>query len=168
MAGAREQPFGVKSGRRQRRQCSFRVVHFLWFDPHVMKGGVDVFFQHALHLGRDRSPHQIEGIDGKERIPGVGLDLEAFHEAIGLDRLEFALVLDAGERLGGRPVVGGLENAAKQDRDVFEFGPDPLFDRRDGLVAQEGVGTAEIEHELRRGDAHDGLPGRFLYPSIVA
>ena len=62
-----------------------------------------------------------------------------------------ALVLDAGERLGGRLVVGGLEDAAEQDRDIFEFCAGALFDRRDRLMAEEGIRAAEIEHELRIG-----------------
>ena len=65
--------------------------------------------------------------------------------------MEFALVLDAGQRFGGRLVVGGLENAAKQDRHIFELHTDPFFDRRNRLMAQEGVRAAEIEHELRIG-----------------
>src|SRR5580698_2946809 len=32
LASAREQPFGVESGGRQRRNCYFRVVHFLGLD----------------------------------------------------------------------------------------------------------------------------------------
>jgi hypothetical protein len=65
--------------------------------------------------------------------------------------MELALVLDPGERFGRRLVVGGLEDAAEQDRDVFEFYAGALFDRGDGLVAEEGVGAAEIEQELRGG-----------------
>ena len=86
---------------------------------------------------------------GKERIPDIGPDVEALEEALGLERLKFALVLDAGERLGRRLVVGGLEDAAEQDRHIFELGAGALFDRRNRLVAEESVRTAEIEHELR-------------------
>src|SRR6202044_703231 len=98
------------------------------------------------------------------RIPRVRLDPEAFHEAFGFERVEFALVLDAGQSFGGGFVIGGLEDAAKQDRHVFESHAGALFDRRDRLVAEESIGAAEIEHELR-GWAHGGLPERwrFLY-----
>jgi hypothetical protein len=72
--------------------------------------------------------------------------------------VEFALVLDAGERLGRRLVVGGLEDAAEQDRHILEFHACALFDRRDRLVTEEGIGAAEVEHELRGGWAHGDLP----------
>ena len=38
-----------------------------------------------------------------------------------------------------------------------------LLDRRDRLVTEKGIGAAEIEHELRGGGAHGGLPD-FLLP----
>ena len=116
-----------------------------------MKRGVDIFLEHALELRGDGGAHQIEGVDGKERIPDIWLDVEAPDEALGLQRVKLALVLDAGQRLGRRLVVGGLEDAAEQDRHIFEFHAGALFDRRDRLVAEEGVGAAEIEHELRGG-----------------
>ena len=98
-------------------------------------------------------------LTGKERIPDVGLDPKALDEALGLQRVKFALVLDAGERFGGRFVVGGLEDAAEQDRHIFEFHAGALFDRRDRLMAEKRVGAAEIEQELRGSRAHGGLPG---------
>src|ERR1700730_15221362 len=122
-----------------------------------MERGLDIFFEHALELGGDRRAHQIEGVDRKERIPDIGLDLEALDESLGLQRVELGLVLDAGERLGRRFVVGGLEDAAEQDWHIFEFHTGTLFDRRDSFMAEEGVGAAEIEHELRA-LAHGGLP----------
>ena len=39
-----------------------------------------------------------------------------------------------------------------------EFHVRAFFDRRDRLVAEERIGAAEIEHELRGGWAHGGLP----------
>ena len=88
-------------------------------------------------------------LTGKEWIPDIGLDPKALQEALGLQRVEFALVLDAGQRFGGRLVVGGLEDAAEQDRHIFEFHAGALFDRRNRFVAEEGIGAAEIEQELR-------------------
>ena len=40
--------------------------------------------------------------------------------------------------------------------------PDPLLDRGDRFVAEIGVGTSDIEHELRRSLAHGGLPWRTV------
>jgi len=65
--------------------------------------------------------------------------------------VKLALVLDAGKRFGGGFVVGGLEDAAEQNRHILEFHPGAFFDRRDRLVTEEGIGAAEIEHELRGG-----------------
>src|SRR5205807_3346845 len=104
-----------------------------------MEGRFDIFFEHALELGRNGSAHQVEGVDRKERIPDVRLDLEALDEALGLDREKLWLVLDAGQRLGWRLVVGGLEDAAEQDRDILEFDADAPFDRRNRFMAEEGV-----------------------------
>ena len=146
---ARQQFCGIEAGRGQRLGRHFRVVHFLRLDPHVMERGLDIFLEHAFELRRDRRAHQVQRVDGKERIPDIGLDLKALQEALGLQRVEFALVLDAGERFGRRLVVGGLEDAAEQDRHIFEFHAGALFDRRDRLVAEERIGAAEIEQELR-------------------
>ena len=88
-------------------------------------------------------------LTGKNGFRGVWLDPKTLDEAFGLQRMELGLVLDPGERLSGRLVVGGLEDAAEQDRDIFELHASALFDRRDRLMAEEGVGAAEIEHELR-------------------
>jgi hypothetical protein len=114
-----------------------------------MKCGINVFLEHALELGGDRGAHQVQRIDRKKRIPGIGPDVEALDEPLGLQCVELALVLDAGKCFGRRLVVGGLENAAEQDRDIFEFRTRALFDRRDRLMAEEGVRAAEIEQELR-------------------
>ena len=84
--------------------------------------------------------------------------MEPRDELFGLKLVKLALVLDAGEGFGGRLVVGGLEDAAEQDRDIFEFRAGAPFDRRDRLVTEKGIGAAEIEHELRGGSAHGGLP----------
>ena len=127
-----------------------------------MECGFDIFFEHALQLRRDGGAHQIEGVDRKERIPDIGLDVEALDEALGLERLKFGLVLDAGQRLGGRFVVGGLEDAAEQDRHIFEFHAGALLDRRDRFMAEEGVRAAEIEHELRAWGHGGLLKSRFL------
>jgi hypothetical protein len=114
-----------------------------------MEGGLDIFLEHAFELGRHRRAHQVQRVDREEWIPDIGLDAKALQKTFGLQRVEFALVLDAGERFGGRLVVGGLEDAAEQDRHIFELRVRALFDRRDRFVAEEGVGTAEIEQELR-------------------
>ncbi len=128
----------------------------------MVKRGVDVFFEYALELRGDGGAHQVEGVDGKERIPGIGPDVKALDEALGFQRVKFALVLDAGKRFGGGFVVGGLEDATEQDRHIFELHADPLFDRRDRLVTEKGVGAAEIEHELRDGGVHGDLPDVLL------
>ena len=113
-----------------------------------MEGGFDIFLEHTLELGCHGCTHQVERVDREERVPDIGLDAKALQEALGFQRVEFALVLDAGERFGGRLVVGGLEDAAEQDRHIFELHPGALFDRRNRFVAEEGVGAAEIEQEL--------------------
>src|SRR4051794_37976802 len=114
-----------------------------------MKGRFDIFLEHALELRGDRRAHQIKGVDRKERVPDIGLDLEAPDEPFGFDPLKLTLVLDPGQRLGGRFVIGGLEYPAEQDWDVFEFHSGAFFNRRDRLMAEESVGAAEIEQELR-------------------
>src|ERR1700742_695157 len=123
-----------------------------------MKRGVDIFFEHAFELRGDCRAHQVKRVDRKERVHGVRLDLEAFDETLGLQSMKLALVPDASQRLRRRFVVGGLEDAAKQDRYIFEFYAGPLFDRRNRLMAEERIGAAEIEQELRGGSAHGGLP----------
>ena len=124
-----------------------------------MKRGVDIFFEYALELRGDGGAHQIEGVDRKERIHRVGLDPKTLHKPLGFQRVELALVPDAGKRFGGRLVVGGLEDAAEQHRDIFKCRAGALFDRRDRLVAEKGIGAAEIEYEFWGGWAHGGLSG---------
>src|SRR5437762_3399185 len=80
---------------------------------------LDVSLEHALELRGDGRAHQVQRVDGKERVPDKGLNMEALDETLGLDGVKLALVLDAGERLGRRLVVGGLEDAAEQDRHIF-------------------------------------------------
>src|SRR6266851_5628096 len=101
----------------------------------------------------------IEGVDRKERVHRVGLDPETLYEPLGLQHLKLGLVLDAGKCFGGRLVVGGLEDAAEQNRHIFEFHAGALFDCRDRLVTEKGIGAADIEHELRRRLGQGGLPG---------
>ncbi len=48
-------------------------------------------------------------LTGKKGFHDIGRDLEALEEALGLDRLEFALVLDAGQRLGRRLLLVDLK-----------------------------------------------------------
>ena len=88
-----------------------------------MECGFDIFLEHAFGLGRDRRTHQVQRVDGEKPIAGVGLDAEPLDEALGLQGMELALVLDAGERFGRRLVVGGLEDAAEEDRDILNFTP---------------------------------------------
>src|SRR6266436_10020239 len=111
-----------------------------------------------LELRGHRGAHQIEGVDRKERIRRVRFYGEAPDKTLGLHHLKLGLVLDAGKRFGGGFVVGGLEDAAEQNRYIFELDAGPLFDRRDCLVAEKRVGAAEIEQKLRGGSAHGGLP----------
>ncbi|MHC2782650.1 ferredoxin-NADP reductase [Bradyrhizobium liaoningense] len=84
--------------------------------------------------------------------------MKALDETLGLDRLEFALVLDAGQGLRRRLVVGRLEDAAEQDRHIFELDADPLLDRRNRQMAEIGVGAAEVEQELRGGTGQNHSP----------
>src|SRR5436190_738427 len=90
-----------------RGRPSFRL------NPHVMERGVDVFLEHALELRGDRGAHPIEGADRKEWIRHVRFYREARDKTLGLHRLKLGLVLDAGKRVGGGLVVGGLEDAAE-------------------------------------------------------
>ena len=57
-------------------------------------------------------------------------------------------VLDALELEHRRLVVGELEHAAEQDRQIDEVRAGALFDGGDHLVGKVGVGAAEIEVEL--------------------
>src|SRR4029077_2495083 len=142
-----QQLCGVEAGRVKRFDRDLWIVHFLGLSPHVMKGGVDIFREHALELRGYRRAHQVQRVDREERVPDIRLDLEALHKTLGLDRVKLALVLDAGQRFGWRFVVSGLEDAAEQDRHIFEFDADALLDRRDRLMAEIRVRAAEIEHE---------------------
>src|SRR6266849_1172466 len=107
---ARKQFCRIEAARRKSLESHFGIVHFPGLAPHVVKRRVDVSLEHALELRGDGGAHQVERVDRKERIPCVGLDLKALHEALGLQRVKFALVPDAGERFGGGLVVGGLED----------------------------------------------------------
>src|SRR3954471_20345053 len=147
--GAGEQLLRVEAGGRQRLGRDFRIVHLLRLAPHVVEGGLDVCFEYAFELRRDRRAHQVQRVDREEGIPGIGLHLEALDEALGLDRLEFPLVLDAGKRLGRRLVVGRLEDTPEQDRHVLELDADALLDGGNREMTEIGVRTAEIEQELR-------------------
>src|SRR5262249_51781443 len=91
---------------------------------------------------------EIKRVYGEERVPDIGLNLEALHETPSLDFLKLALVFHAGERLGRGPVVGGLEDAAEQDRHVLEFHVCALLDRGDCLVCQKCIRATDIEQEL--------------------
>ena len=66
-----------------------------------MKRSVDILFEHTLELGGDGAPHQIQRINRKERVHDIGLDVKAPNEALGLDFVKLALVLDAGQRFRG-------------------------------------------------------------------
>src|SRR5438876_9914187 len=162
---ARKEFCRVEAGARKSLERHLGVVHFLGLNPHVMERGGDIFLKHALDLRGDRGAHQIEGIDRKERIHRVRFYPEAPDKTRCLQHLKFGFVLDAGKRFGGRFVAGGLEDAAEQNRDIFEFDAGPFFDRGNRLVAEKRVGAAEIEQELRGGRAHGGLPDYdgFLY-----
>src|SRR5579871_4539428 len=120
----------------------------------MVKSGIDISLEHAFQLGSYRSAHQVERIHREKWIPDIGLDVKALQKAIGFDLVEFTFVLDAGERFGGRAVVGGFEDAAEQNRHIFELHADARLDRRDRLMAQESVGAAEIEEKLWGGNGH--------------
>ena len=83
-------------------------------------------------------------------------DAVAADEAIHLELFVFGLVADSGESSGGRLVAGRLEDAAEQDRHIVEGRSRARLDRRDDLVAEEGVRAAEIEQEF--GIAHHFSP----------
>src|SRR5437868_6763169 len=160
----REQLWGIEAGCRKRLHRHFRVIHFLRLDPHVVKRRLDIFLEHPFQPRGYRRTHQMQRIDRKKRIPAVRHDLKPLYEPLRLQFVKLALVLDAGECFGGRLVIGGLEDAAKQNRNILEFGAGAFLDCRDSLVAEESSGAADIEHELRGCRAHDDLPVcRFLY-----
>src|SRR5258705_1244282 len=162
---ARKQFCRIEAGARKSLERHLGVVHLFRLNPHVMERGLDVFLEYALDLPCDGRAHQIEGIDRKERIRRVWFYPEAPDKALGLHHLKLGLVPDAGKRFGGGFVVGGLEDAAEQNRDIFELHAGPFFDRGDRLMAEKRVGAAEIEQELRGVRAHSGLPDGdgFLY-----
>src|SRR4029079_8269379 len=122
------------------------------------KSGLDIFFEYAFQLCGNGGTHEMEGVHRKEWIPSIGPDVEAVEKTFGFERLKFGLVLDAGEGLRRRLVVRGLEDAAKQDRDIFKLHADPFLDRWNRLMTEEGIGAAEVEQELRGGRVHGRSP----------
>ena len=75
-------------------------------------------------------------------------------EALHLQMLVGTLVWNASKCFGRRAVVGQLEQATQQDRHVVELCAGAGFDGRDQLVAQVGIGAAEIEQELNFHGVH--------------
>ena len=70
-----------------------------------------------------------------------------------LEPLVLGLVLDAGQALGRRAIVGQLEDAAEQHRHVLERDAGALLDLGDHEMAEIGVRAAEVEVKLDRGHA---------------
>ncbi|KAF5292566.1 hypothetical protein FQR65_LT20262 [Abscondita terminalis] len=85
------------------------------------------------------------------------------HEALQLLVFIGTLERNAGIGFGGRAVVGQLEQPAQQHGLVAEAGAAARLDGRDDLVAQVGIGAAEVEQEMDvGGQKWPGLPG--LHP----
>ena len=137
----------VQARRRQRLSDHRRIVHLQPLFPHRGEHRLDVGREHPLALGGHRAAHDLQRIDREVRVHPVGGQAMAGHEPLGLARLVGQLVLHTGEGLGGRSVVGQLEDAAQEDRDVVEARAGALFDRRDHPMREIGVGAAEIEIE---------------------
>ena len=149
--GAREQFCGVEAGRRKglaspppdRPSSSARPTCGGTRRRHISR-------TRPRAARRQRARIRVEGVDRKERVPDIGLDLESLRTKRSVSSaLNSGLFLTPAQGFGRRPVVGGLEDAAEQDRHIFEIHADARLDRRDRLVAEEGVGAAEIEQELR-------------------
>src|SRR5438876_11354492 len=114
----------------------------------MMIGRAEIGFKHAFELSRDGAAHQHQRVDRKEGVLPKFRDVMAPNEALGLERLVFRLVLDSAKRVERRHVAGPLEDAAKQNRDIFEFHAGAPFDSRKDQFRQVSVRAAEIEQEL--------------------
>src|SRR5208282_1764872 len=94
-------------------------------------------------------------------------DLMPAYEAGHLQSFVLGLVLDAGQALRRRAIVGHLEDTAQQYRHVFELHSRALFDFRNNKMAQIGIGTAEVEVKFYLGHGftislrRDGSPARM-------
>jgi hypothetical protein len=93
-------------------------------------------------------------LTGKNGLKGEPRDGVAPDEALPLKLLVFKPVLDPAHALGRRTVVGQLEDAAEQDRNVLELGSGPLLDLGDDEMRQIGIGAAEVEMKFHRVHPH--------------
>src|SRR5580698_51394 len=105
---------------------------------------VDIALELAVEFRRDRTTHDQQRVDGKEWVP-VECHAVTLDKALQLQSLVFETVLDSRHLLGRRAIVGQLENTAKENRNVFEFGAGARFDLRNDLVRQISVRAAEVE-----------------------
>src|SRR5216684_7035168 len=112
---------------------------------YMMVGGAEIRLEHAFELGRDRTSHEHERVDGKKRILAEFRDVVPANKALRLQRLVFRLVPDSAKRLGRRHIVGRLVDAAEQDRNIFELHTRAPFDTGKGKLRQIGIRAAEIE-----------------------
>src|SRR5260370_2644937 len=129
-----------------------------------MVSGTELRLEHAFELSRDGTAHQHQRIDRKKRISPEFCDVVAANKTLGLQRLIFRLVLDAAKRLGRRQVVGRLEDAAEQDRYIFELHAGAPFDRWQRELRQIGVRAAEIVLKFNlQGTHHQALLGSTRY-----
>ena len=158
---ARHQPLDIDAGGDEGASEDLDIVHLLRLFPHVMIGGAEIRFEHALEPGRDGAAHQHQRVDGKERVLAEFRDVVAAEEALRLQRLIFGLVLDAAQRVARRHVAGRLVDSAKQDRHIFELHAGAPLDRRNHKFRQIGVRAAEIELKFHlQGICHRPLLAR--------
>src|SRR5439155_16523185 len=108
----------------------------------------EIGFKHTFELSRDGAAHQHQRVEREEGILTEFRDVMAADEALGLERLIFRLVLDPAKRVKGGHVAGPLEDAAEQNRDIFEFHAGTPFDTRKDQLRQISVRAAEIEKEF--------------------
>ena len=122
-----------------------RVRHIHFALPHAGKHRLHIALEIVPLPGENRAPHQMQGIHRKMRIHAELGDAVFAQEARGFPGLVFGFVAHAGELLHGRAVVGELEYAAEENREVVEARAGAGLDCRNHLVRVITIGAGEIE-----------------------
>ena len=106
---------------------------------------IDVAVEESIARGDQCAAHDLHGVDGEMRIAPEAGETVLVDEQLGLAAGVLALVLDALELDHGWLVVGQLEDAAEQHRNIGDLHAGPCRKGGQDLVAEIGVGAAEIE-----------------------
>jgi hypothetical protein len=147
----REEAIGIEARFDQRRVQHLGVVHFFWFRPHITIDLVNIAVELSELPCRDGTAHDRQRVDRKERVGAITRDAVAPDEALGFEPRVFGLVPDAGEAFGGRAIVGQLEHAAQQYRNIIEFRAGAPLDLRNDQMRQISIRTTEIEMKFDPG-----------------